>query len=364
MKYDVFVSYSRRDSDKVRPLVAYLQQKWRVFLDTDRLRIGDEFPEELEEAARASRSVVVLWSRASVRSTWVFREATIGKEQETLVPVLLEDIPAENIPSGFQTMNSAILHDWDGTTETHESLVKLVRAIAEKVGESEFLDFSPDKLSRVVIPPGTFMMGSFIEALAKIPSSARERAMQRETPAREVRIAEFCLATKPVLVFQYKRFLLDNPGYAKPQEWEDERFSHPYKPVVGVSWEDARAFCAWAGGRLPTEAEWEYACRAGTNSLWFTGDDPDDVAHVAWYEANSQGLLQIAGEKNPNPFGLYDMHGNVWEWCEDRFDNQEGNTIRGGCFRNPVYLLRSAHRMWLRPGERRPTVGFRAAWSR
>jgi formylglycine-generating enzyme required for sulfatase activity len=279
------------------------------------------------------------------------------------VPVLLEDIPGESIPAEFRTMNCAILHDWDGTTQTHESLVKLVRAIAEKVGESEFLDFSPDKLSRIAVPPGVFRMGSSKEALAKIPDSARERAMLRETPAREVRIAKFYLATKPVLVFQYKRFLLDNPGYRKPHEWEDERFSHPYKPVVGVSWHEASAFCSWAGGRLPTEAEWEYACRAGTDSLWFTGDAPDDVARVAWFELNSEGLLQIAGQKDPNPFGLYDMHGNVWEWCADRFDDQEGNTIRGGCYRNPVHLLRSAHRMWLRPGERRSTIGFRVAWS-
>ncbi len=363
-KYDVFVSYSRRDFDRIRVVADLLKREWRVFLDKDRLQIGDEFPDELEKAARSSRSIVVFWSRASVKSTWVFREASIGKEQGTLVPVLLEDIPGESIPREFRTVNCAILHDWDGTTPTHESFEKLVRAIAEKVGESEFLDFSPDKLSRIPVLGGVFKMGSSMEALAKIPDSARERAKLRETPAREVRIGEFYLATKPVLVFQYKRFLLDNPGYRKPGEWEDEKFSHPYKPVVGVSWDEASAFCTWAGGRLPTEAEWEYACRAGTDTLWFTGDNPDDVADVAWFEVNSGGLPQIAGEKDPNPFGLYDVHGNVWEWCEDWFDDQEGHTIRGGCYRNPVYLLRSAHRMWLRPDQRRPTVGFRVAWSR
>ncbi len=362
-RYDIFLSYSRRDSAKVGPLESYLQKKWRVFIDTKNLKIGNEFPEELETAARSARSVVVLWSRTSVRSTWVFREASIGKDQGKLIPVLLDDLPGKSIPSEFQSLNCAILKDWDGKTESHESLRKLERAIAEKIGESEFLDFSPDMLSRVNIPGGSFMMGSTMEALAKIPEPNRERARQRETPVREIRVAQFYLAAKSVMVFQYKRFLLDNPEFRKPYEWDDERFNHPHKPVVGVSWEEARTFCAWAGGRLPTEAEWEYACRAGSTSLWFTGDDPDDVKQAAWFETNSEGMLQITGQKNPNPFGLYDMHGNVWEWCEDRFNNQEGNTIKGGCYRNPVYLLRSAHRMWLRPKEKRSTIGFRVAWS-
>ncbi len=363
MKYDVFVSYSRRDSDRINKVVDLLRQEWRVFFDKESIHVGNEFPQEIEKAARSSSCIVVFWSRASAKSIWVFREATIGKDQGTLVPVLLENISADSIPLEFRTRNCAILYDWDGTTQPHDSLARLVRAIAEKVGESEFLDFSPEKLSRTVIHGGRFMMGSTREALAIIPNPYRERAMSRETPAREIRISDFYLATSPALVFQYKRFLLDCRDYLKPREWEDEKFSHPYKPVVGVSWEEARAFCHWAGGRLPTEAEWEYACRAETDTLWSTGDNPDDVARVAWFESNSEGMLQLAGQKAPNAFGLYDMHGNVWEWCENRFDDQEGNTIRGGCYRNPVDLLRSAHRMWLRPSERRSTIGFRVAWS-
>jgi hypothetical protein len=364
MQYDVFVSYSRRDADKVSPLVAYLRTQWRVFLDTQSLTIGEEFPEELEQAARASRCLVVCWSSTSVKSPWVFREAMIGREQETLVPVLLEGIPAESIPFEFRATNAAVLHDWDGVSQAHPSLLRLVQVIAEKVGESEVWEFSPDRIARVAIPGGTFMRGSSKEALANISDPAKERAILRETPPRETKVADFYLATTPVLVYQYRRFLLDMPNarHKKPQEWEDEDFRHPHKPVVGISWDDAVSFCAWAGGRLPTEAEWEYACRAGTTTLWFTGDNPDDVADVAWYELNSGGILQVAGQKNPNSFGLYDMHGNVWEWCQDKSDDQEGNTIRGGCYRNAVYLLRSAHRMWLRPGERRPTVGFRVAW--
>jgi len=288
----------------------------------------------------------------------------IGLKRETLVPVLLERISEDTIPSEFRAINAAVLYDWDGITQTQRSFTRLVQVIAEKVGESEVWEFSPDRLSRVAIRGGTFMMGSSEESLAKISDPTRARAILRETPQREVKVADFYLTTTPVLVYQYRRFLLDidSPKHRRPQEWEDENFRHPYKPVVGISWEDAVSFCAWAGGRLPTEAEWEYACRAGTSSLWFTGDDPDDVVDVAWFEANSARMLQVAGQKNPNSFGLYDIHGNVWEWCQDKFDDQEGNTIRGGCYLNPVHLLRSASRMWLRPGQRRPTIGFRVAW--
>src|SRR5512139_252085 len=88
-KYDVFVSYSRRDSDRINKVVDLLRQEWRVFFDKESIQIGNEFPQAIEKAARSSRCLVVFWSQASAKSTWVFREATIGRDQGTLVPVFL-----------------------------------------------------------------------------------------------------------------------------------------------------------------------------------------------------------------------------------------------------------------------------------
>src|SRR5262249_1486599 len=122
-----------------------------------------------------------------------------------------------------------------------------------------------------------------------------------------------------------------------------------------VQWEQGAQ-----GYRLPTEAEWEYACRAGTQSRFFCGDDEHTLDRYAWYYANSQRAAQPVGHKAPNPWGLFDMHGNVWEWCWDwdghgAYDErpQTGPTgppegvsrmVRGGSFAFPPEALRSAYR--------------------
>ena len=132
-----------------------------------------------------------------------------------------------------------------------------------------------------------------------------------EKPVHEVHLSEFCMGRYPVTNEQYGRFLAENPGMPEPKYWGDRRLNQASQPVVGVSWEDAVNYAKWAGLQLPTEAQWEYACRAGTTTQYYTGDTEEDLDRAGWYDGNSGGELHPVGEKEPNAWGLYDMHGNV-----------------------------------------------------
>ena len=112
--------------------------------------------------------------------------------------------------------------------------------------------------------------------------------------------------------------------------------------------------------RLPTEKEWEYACRAGTKSKYSFGEDDKLAIHYAWYKKNSSNKTHIVGEKKPNPWGLYDMHGNVREWCEDWYDyNQSYKVLRGGSWYGYAKWLQSSNRDWRTPQSSNYNIGFR-----
>ena len=157
----------------------------------------------------------------------------------------------------------------------------------------------------VQIPVGKFLMGS--------PKDEKGRS-DIEAQHEVIISRPFFMAVYPVTQEQYKAVMGTNPSKIKGDT----------QPVECVSWDDAHVFCKKASAktgrqfRLPTEAEWEYACRAGTTSAYFFGDDAKDLGDYAWY-TNSKGTTHPAGQKKPNPWGLYDIIGNVGQWCEDAF---------------------------------------------
>ena len=173
------------------------------------------------------------------------------------------------------------------------------------------------------IPAGEFLMGS----------PAAEKALRKdEVPQRPVTISKpFYMGRTEVTQAQYQAITGKNPG----------KFKSPANPVEQVSWADAMAFCkalSKKAGRtvsLPTEAQWEYACRAGAKTRFSFGTDDKEVAAHAWCKTNSDAKAQSVGRKKPNALGLYDMHGNVYEWCRDWYDAKSYASAKKSTPRTP-----------------------------
>jgi formylglycine-generating enzyme required for sulfatase activity len=204
----------------------------------------------------------------------------------------------------------------------------------------------------VVLPAGTFMMGS--------PGTDKE-AYKDEKPRHKVTIGyRFAVGRYPVTFEEYDRFC-ETVGVEKPG---DEGWGRGRRPVINVSWEDARAYAEWLSKqtgksyRLLSEAEWEYACRAGTTTRYSVGDTITDKD--ANFNSNVGKTTEV-GSYEPNAWGLYDMHGNVWEWVEDVWhetyegapDNgkawttdgdRDTRVLRGGSWDDDTRYLRSAGR--------------------
>jgi formylglycine-generating enzyme required for sulfatase activity len=307
------------------------------------------------------------------------------------------------------------------------------------------------KLKMDLIPAGEFMMGSgeSVEAMAAFfkknyGMDLMVAVFKNEHPSHRVRITKpFYLGTYHVTRGQFRQFVKDTgyiSGAEKGEEIEGDFPNHTVfreekpgakgwnpdtkdivwnvsyswrntgfeqtdnHPVVNVTWNDAVAFCKWLSRkegktyRLPTEAEWEYACRAGTTTRYSSGDDPETLAKVAnvadaafkakvpdWKYTTikaSDGYVFTSpvGLFKPNAFGLYDMHGNAWQWCADRYDGYheeyyakspaddptgpdsgDARVLRGGSWHDGPHGARSAARFSFVPVHRSATIGFRVA---
>ena len=226
------------------------------------------------------------------------------------------------------------------------------KQIVTRATSSRF-DFCP-------IPAGTFLMGC-----------------ENEGPVHQVTISRnFYMGKYPVTQTQWEAVMGTNPS----------NFTEADRPVEQVSWDDCQEFIKRLNAvgkgtfRLPTEAEWEYACRAGSSGIFCFGDDESQLGDYAWYSVNSGSQTQPVGKKKPNAWGLHDMHGNVWEWCQGLYDDYGAGSqtdpqgplstslpfpvrvFRGGCWRGNAGFAASAHRGGRGPGYKNSILGFRLVY--
>jgi formylglycine-generating enzyme required for sulfatase activity/tRNA A-37 threonylcarbamoyl transferase component Bud32 len=227
-------------------------------------------------------------------------------------------------------------------------------------------DLNGVPLEMIYIPAGGLEMGS--------PNGVGD---DDEHPQHPVDVSAFYMGKYPVTQAQYTAIVGNNPS----------RFKGENLPVEQVSWFDALRFCQNLAAmfrnqyRLPSEAEWEYACCAGTAARYYFGDDEAQLTDYAWYADNSSSKTHPVGQRKPNQWGLCDMHGNMWEWCEDTWhDNYNGapsdgsawisenkndslRLLRGGSWLNLPWLCRSAFRFRLDADLRYNNIGFRVVYA-
>lgn len=256
-------------------------------------------------------------------------------------------------------VRQAVAGESDGAGFAHGQIVSAEKLV---LNLEPLLGGKGTRMEFVQIPAGEFVMGSDVSEVGRGTD---------EGPARKVRLSEpFYMGVYEVSQAQYVAVMGDNPS----------QFKGDSLPVENVSWHDAVEFCKKMSEitkmkvALPTEAQWEYACRAGTTTRFSFGDSDSSLGEYAWYYGNSSKESPAVGRKKPNPWGLYDMHGNVYEWCSDWYvnsyvgagttDPQEASAskyrvFRGGCWFDLPGHCRSADRDWHPPGYKVNYVGFR-----
>lgn len=395
--YKAFVSYRRDGGIYIaRALAEGIAAKgFATFIDLDELRGGD-FNVALDQVIEATPNFVLVLSRGALdrisnEKDWMRRElASALRHGKRVIPVfeqgvgfpdegaLPPDVRAVVRQNGVQyspqfhneAINRMISHFDLEIRETEQSKAQRIKTYF--------------RTRMVSLPGGTFKMGS-------------DRGRPDELPIREVQISPFWMMKYPTTQREYQNLLGVNPA----------NFVHPDKPVQNVSWFDAVRCCnKWSerdgldkvyrfndesrvetdfsimGYRLPTEAEWEYACRAGSQARFHWGETVDEWDQYAWHDRNSDDQVHIVGRRKPNAWGLHDMTGQVYEWCNDwyepdyyRFgevkdpagppgDFGEFKVMRGGAWAYDPWRLRSAARLKRAPQLTDDVSGFRCVINR
>jgi formylglycine-generating enzyme required for sulfatase activity len=335
-----------------------------------------------EEADRKAQEAWQAWQKeqAARQKEQAARQAKLNEMEKAFSAVeefVTQDIAPELKVEACERFVKAFAEDNPYSTRDEE-LRNMAQASIHFLQHTKTESDPITGMELIWLPAGCFQMGS--------PDSEAGHSAD-EGPVHEVCVEGFWIGKYEVTQAQWQKIMGSNPAYFNSQKIGEGASNHP---VESVSWDDAQEFIKKLNQmaqsvetprrgvstfRLPTEAEWEYACRAGTQTAYSFGDDAARLGDYAWYTSNSESRTHPVGQRKPNAFGLYDMHGNVWEWCQDIYTSDAYQThqrqnpvvvsggsyrvLRGGSWDNVPGNVRSAFRSNLAPSFRYFSIGFR-----
>lgn len=356
MKRDIFISYSRRDKEVVLPFVDEIDEVvgQNCWIDLNGIESGVEFEEVIMKAIDSCKVVLFMLSDSSLGSDWTKREVYYAEsEGKRIVPVLIDgeglrgwfkfhfgNIDFIDIRSAEQKEKLLRnLSAWLGVEEKANIIKSYHNSITHREDYPQQIHQLIDNM--VLVEGGTFLMGIPEEHDKKI--GGFYEPYKESLPRHQVTVEPFYIGKYPVTQAEWECIM----GY-NPSKFKD---SKGLFPVNGVEWEDCQKFIKKLNNltnenfRLPTEAEWEFAARGGNLSHAYLYAGSNDIDAVAWHQRNSNNTTHEVGLKLPNELGLYDMSGNVEEWCNDWYNNypntpvynpqgppsgQTGHVLRGG----------------------------------
>jgi formylglycine-generating enzyme required for sulfatase activity len=354
MTTSIFISHSSQDADNSRRLAEDLKRAGlQVWLDEWNIAVGERITDKVQRGLTSANYLAVWLTRASVESGWVEREwqskyhAEIAGNSTIILPLLAEDCA---IPPLLSDKRYA-----DFRSNYTNGLADLLRSVGLWDWENPF------GMKFKLIIPGAFVMGS-------------QNGEENERPPHQSPMNwPFYMEANAVTQGDWARLMGTEPWKGVPHVKEGNDF-----PAVNVTWFEAQDYARRLSDSdkdnsyyLPTEEEWEYAARAGTTTEFSFGDDERDMPFYGWYRditQNAEEFPHEVGMKRANPWGLYDMHGNVWEWTYSWYFgsyaaqpkmNPDEKVLRGGAWDYRAYGARSAFRVSKLPNRTDATVGFR-----
>ena len=383
MEYDVFISYSRKDSEVAKRICkAFDEAGITYFIDLQGISGGFEFPTVLAEAIINSRIFLYLESENSYESRFTQSEITFAFNEKPKGGILPYIIDGSTMPPAlrfvFSNINWRRMEEHPIDTVLVDDLLHLLNK--EKVQPNAFEPkvtplpsvVSGDKKTYIVngvsftmikIVGGTFTMGA---------SNDDSDALDGDKPAHQVTLSSYSIGETLVTQELWQAVMGCNPSYHK---------GNLQRPVERISWDDCLKFIrklnALTGEtfRLPTEAEWEYAARGGSQSRGYKYSGSDNIESVVWYSDNSSHTTHPVKGKLPNEIGLYDMSGNVWKWCADWYGSYSSSSqtnptgpssgsyrvLRGGSWSFSASRCRVANRSFILPSIAFDNIGLRLA---